>query len=300
MKTLGIILAAGRSSRLYPATYATTKQVLPIYDKPLIYYPLSTLMLAGVREFVIISNSKEKKVFEELFYNCEELMGIKVHFAVQHSPDGIADAFNVVSSYAVEYDIDLKKFNRFALALGDNIFYGAGLTKILKNANTNRGAVVFSVPVQDPERFGVVEMDEHGMAVSLEEKPNLPKSNLAVTGLYFYPNDVFEKVDNLKPSERGELEITDLNRLYMNEGMLEVEKLLRGMVWFDTGTPDSLMEAAQFIQSVQKHQGFIIGSPHEIAYNSRWIDEIGLRATALLCMKSDYGKYLIELMETDK
>lgn len=300
MKTLGIILAAGKSSRLYPATFVTTKQVLPIYDKPLIYYPLSTLMLAGVRDVVIISNVKEKQVFQELFYSSEELMGIRAHFAVQKNPDGIADAFNVVKEYAENYDIDLSKYDRFALALGDNIFYGASLTKMLKQANTNRGAVTFAIPVNDPERFGVVEMDEHGMAVSLEEKPKKPKSNLAVTGLYFYPNDVFSKVEQLKPSERGELEITDLNRMYMEEGMLEVEKLLRGMVWFDTGTPDSLMEAAQFIQSIQKHQGFIVGSPHEIAYNSRWVDDIAIRTTALLCAKSNYGKYLLELTENQK
>lgn len=306
-KTLGIILAAGKSSRLYPATYTTTKQVLPIYDKPLIYYPLTTLMLAGVREFVIISNPKEKKVFQELFYDAQNVLGIRVHFAVQEHPDGIADAFNIVENhfYLTESrskQIDpLDAYDRFALALGDNIFYGAGLTKLLKEANDpTRGAVTFAVPVSDPERFGVVEVDAEGKAVSLEEKPAEPKSNLAVTGLYFYPKDAIAKVKTLEPSARGELEITDLNRLYMEEGNLEVEKLLRGMVWFDTGTPDSMMEAAQFIQSVQKHQGFIVGSPHEVAYNSGWIDKGDLMQTAAICSKSAYGRYLFELAETKK
>lgn len=294
-KTLGIILAGGKSSRLYPATLVVTKQTLPIYDKPLIYYPLSTLMLSGIRDFVIISTPKEKPVFEELFYDASRLLGINITFAVQHFPKGIADAFNVVEDSL--YEGSLRKYDRVALILGDNIFYGASLTKLLQNSNQySDSATCFAIKVSDPERFGVVEMDDSGKAVSLEEKPKHPKSNLAVTGLYFYPSDVFNKVKALRPSSRNELEITDLNRMYLVNEKLNVTKLLRGMVWFDTGTAESLMEASQFIQSLQKHQGFIVGSPHEIAYNSGWISKDELKETALLCEKSNYGQYLMELI----
>lgn len=288
-KTLGVILAAGKSSRLYPATLAATKQLLPVYDKPLIYYPLSTLMLAGIDEFVIISNPKEKQVFQELFKDAKKYLGINIEFAVQETPKGIADAFNVVYDHLFGH---VSAYDRIALILGDNIFYGASLTSMLKWANAAESAVTFALQVNDPERFGVVEIDKYGNALSIEEKPKDPKSNLAVTGLYFYPKDVFAKVRGLSPSARGELEITDLNKLYLEEKRLTVQKMLRGMVWFDTGTADSLMEAAQFIQTLQNIQGIMIGSPHEVAYNNSWIDEENLRYTAELCGKTEYGKYL--------
>lgn len=288
-KTLGVILAAGKSSRLYPATLAATKQLLPIYDKPLIYYPLSTLMLAGIDEFVIISNPKEKQVFQELFKDAKKYLGVNIEFAVQETPKGIADAFNVVYDHLFDH---VSVYDRIALILGDNIFYGASLTSMLKWANAADSAVTFALQVNDPERFGVVEIDKYGNALSIEEKPKDPKSNLAVTGLYFYPKDVFAKVRGLSPSAREELEITDLNKLYLEEKRLTVQKMLRGMVWFDTGTADSLMEAAQFIQTLQNIQGIMIGSPHEVAYNNSWIDEENLRYTAELCGKTEYGKYL--------
>jgi len=288
-KTLGVILAAGKSSRLYPATLAATKQLLPVYDKPLIYYPLSTLMLAGIDEFVIISNPKEKQVFQELFKDAKKYLGVNIEFAVQETPKGIADAFNVVYDHLFDRVSD---YDRIALILGDNIFYGASLTSMLKWANVVHSAVTFALQVNDPERFGVVEIDKYGNALSIEEKPKDPKSNLAVTGLYFYPKDVFAKVRGLSPSAREELEITDLNKLYLEEKRLTVQKMLRGMVWFDTGTADSLMEAAQFIQTLQNIQGIMIGSPHEVAYNNSWIDEENLRYTAELCGKTEYGKYL--------
>lgn len=295
-KTLGIILAGGKSSRLYPATLVATKQVLPIYDKPLIYYPLSTLMLAGIKEFVIISNPNEKKVFQELFKDAEKTMGIKIHFAVQEKPRGIADAFNIVSSLPPN-QIDINSFDRFALILGDNIFYGAAMSIMLEMCLQEKKAVIFATQVHDPERFGVVEVDEDDNAVSLEEKPKNPKSNLAVTGLYFYPSDVFNKAYNLKPSSRGELEITDLNKLYMKEKNLSVGRLLRGMIWFDTGTPDSLMEASHYVQTIQRHQKTLVGSPHEIAYTKKWINKADLRKTCQLCGKTDYGQYLYSLLE---
>lgn len=292
-KTLGIILAAGRSSRLYPATLVATKQVLPIYDKPLIYYPLSTLMLAGIRDFLIIANPSEKVIFERLFQDSKETLGVNVTVGVQESPKGIADAFIVT---AKEMHGKLEQFERFALILGDNIFYGAAMSALLNIAvNERTEACVFATPVQDPERFGVVEIDEENCAVSLEEKPVNPKSNLAVTGLYFYPPDVFDKVYGQRPSARGELEITDLNNKYLEEGKLEVCKLLRGMVWFDTGTPDSLLDAANFIQTIQNKQGILIGSPQEIAYNNGWIGEDSLLEFASIC-KNDYGKYLKEVV----
>jgi glucose-1-phosphate thymidylyltransferase len=292
-KTLGIILAAGRSSRLYPATLIATKQILPIYDKPLIYYPLSTLMLAGIREFLIITNPSEKAVFENLFQNAEENLGIKIHFAVQDVPRGIADAFRVAISCK---QIHITDYDRIALILGDNIFYGASLSGLLQAAAADDNAMVFATPVNDPERFGVVEMDSNQNALSIEEKPEKPKSNLAVTGLYFYPADVFGKAYNLRPSARGELEITDLNKKYLKEGNLKVCKLLRGMVWFDTGTPDSMMEASQFIQTLQNRQNILIGSPQEVAFNNEWITKEAVLEFASKC-KNNYGKYLKELSQ---
>lgn len=293
IKTMGIILAAGRSSRLYPATLVSTKQILPIYDKPLIYYPLSTLMLAGIKDFLIIVNPHEKNVFERLFQDSQETLGINVNIAVQETPAGIADAFNVAAR-ALSFKVN--DYDRFALILGDNIFYGAAMSALLNIAvNERREACIFTTPVKDPERFGVVQIDEQNRAVSLEEKPKNPKSNLAITGLYFYPPDVFDKVYKQKPSKRGELEITDLNSKYLEESRLEVCRLLRGMVWFDTGTADSLLDAANFIQTIQHKQGILIGSPHEIAYNNGWIDSDSMLEFANIC-KNDYGNYLKDVL----
>ena len=295
-RTLGIILAGGKSSRLYPATLAATKQVLPIYDKPLIYYPLTTLMLSGIRDFVIITNPNEKHVFQELFKDAKATLGIKITFCTQDKPRGIADAFTIVGNIP-DKELNLDKFDRVALILGDNIFYGAAMSALLTMANQDTRAVVFATPVHDPERFGVVEVADDDSAISIEEKPKNPKSNLAVTGLYFYPKDVFEKVYLLKPSARGEYEITDLNKRYMKEKTLKVVKLLRGMIWFDTGTPDSLMEAAQFVQTIQKLQTVMVGSPHEVAYSLGWISRESLSKTVTLCGKTAYGEYLNSLLE---
>lgn len=290
-KPLGIILAAGRSSRLYPATLAATKQVLPVYDKPLIYYPLSTLMLAGIREFVIISNPDEKQIFQNLFKDCEETLGIKIYYGVQESPKGIADAFNVV--FAALYG-RVHDYDRFALILGDNIFYGASMSGLLKDALTSDDAVVFATKVPDPERFGVVEL-KGKTAVSLEEKPTNPKSDLAVTGLYFYNDDIFDLVYRLKPSPRGELEITDINIQYLEKKKLSVAKLPRGAIWFDTGTPDSMLDASNMIKTLQKNQSVLIGSPHEVGYNNNWIGKDGLDRVGELCGKTAYGEYLKKL-----
>ena len=292
-KTLGIILAGGRSSRLFPATLVTTKQVLPIYDKPLIYYPLSTLMLAGIREFVIISTPDESQVFKNLFKDSEQTMGIKVYHGVQNSPRGIADAFNV--AHATLFG-KIHNYDRFALILGDNIFYGASMSGLLKDANSEKTASIFATQVKDPERFGVIEIDGK-FPVSLEEKPDKPKSDLAVTGLYFYPDDVFDRVYRQRASARGELEITDLNNSYLDTEQLSVHKLARGMIWFDTGTPDSMMEAASLVQTLQNHQKILIGSPHEVAFNNGWITPSQLGITADLCNKTTYGSYLRILSE---
>jgi len=291
MQTLGVILAGGKSSRLFPATLVTTKQVLPIYDKPLIYYPISTLMLAGVREFLIITNPKEKPIFEELFYDSENTLGIKVMFATQDYPAGIADAFNIVNEQF------LGGYDRYALVLGDNIFYGAGMSELLHEAHYDdqERAYCFLTKVHDPERFGVAELSDQGGVMSIEEKPEHPKSNLAITGLYFFPKNVLDRIRKLKPSNRGELEITDLLKTYMETGDLTGIKLWRGVVWFDTGTPDSLIEASNFVQTIQKHQEVLVGSPHEIAYNKYWITKDQLNTTALLCGKSSYGKLLSSL-----
>lgn len=294
-KTLGIILAAGKSSRLYPATLAATKQLLPIYDKPLIYYPLSTLMLAEIRDVLIITSPGEKETFERLFDKSDIFLGVNIKFAVQEESIGIADAFNIAKK---SYDeIELKSFNNISLILGDNIYYGSTLTgSLLAAKNRIYNASVFAQRVVDPERFGVVEIENH-IPVRIVEKPKNPKSNYAVTGLYFYPPDVFEKVENLKPSERGELEITDLNNLYLKEGRLDVEIMKRGISWFDTGTADSMLEASHFVQTVQKNQGILVNSPHEVAFRNTWIDPGELRLFAEKCSKTQYGKYLFELLE---
>jgi len=252
-------------------------------------------MLAGIRDFVVISTPEDKVVFQNLLWDAKERMGINIQFLVQHYPRGIADAFNIVAEDL--WDIK-NQYDKFALILGDNIFYGAGLTQILREALVNPNPSCFVQKVEDPERFGVVNFNERGEVVDLEEKPKAPKSNFAVTGLYFLNHDVFDRVRSLKPSKRNELEITDILNQYCAEKRLNVVKLLRGTMWFDTGTADSLMEAANMIRGIQKHHGFMVGNPHEIAYNSGWIDKESLKMTAHLCEKSAYGKYLFEMLES--
>jgi glucose-1-phosphate thymidylyltransferase len=270
VRTLGIILAGGKSSRLYPATLAVTKQLLPVYDKPLIYYPLTTLMLAGIKDYLIITNPTESQTFYTLLGTGKGL-GVHIEYAVQEKPDGIANAFTIASNH---YKFQLDEFDQIALILGDNIFYGASLSKSLEVAISRPHiANIFTQRVNDPNRFGVVEFNDIGNVISIEEKPENPKSNFVSTGLYFYPKNVFEYVYNLKPSLRGEYEITDLNNLYLQNRELDAIQLARGVSWFDTGTPQSLLEASNFIKAIQDHQGFLVGSPHEIAYNKRWIDK---------------------------
>lgn len=298
MSTLGIILAAGTSSRLFPTTMGVTKQLLPIYDKPLVYYPLSTLMLAGIKDVLIITSDSEIEIFKRLFGRNE--LGINLHFATQRAPKGIAEAFQIAEFY---FGHRLKQFNRTCLVLGDNFFYGAGLTGFLQLANSkSKSAVIFAVPTKEPQRFGVVEVEDQvvhdlHIAKSIEEKPKKPKSNLAVTGLYFYPNSVYQYANELKPSRRGELEITDINSIYLNKNMLQVIVSRRGMTWFDTGTADSMLQASMFVQTIQEQQNILLGSPHEIAYNSKWINNEQLKAFADLCGKTKYGEHLLEIMK---
>ena len=299
MRTLGIILAGGKSSRLFPASLGVTKQLLPIYDKPLIYYPLSTLMLAGIKDVLIITSPSELDIFKKLFK--DHNLGIDLQFAVQEKANGIAEAFTIAMEH-YGYSEIMNQFDRTCLILGDNIFYGAGFTGLLNIAASKQNATVFATKVKDPERFGVVsvEYDKNGFykAVDIQEKPIQPKSNLAVTGLYFYPNSVYDIVFELKPSERGELEITDLNRKFLVSKKLDVIKMNRGMSWFDTGTFDSMLEASHFVQTIQKNQEVLIGSPHEVARANKWISDEDLFEFAKTC-KNDYGNYLIDLIAYD-
>jgi len=284
----GIILAGGSGTRLYPVTHVISKQLLPVYDKPMIYYPLSTLMLAGIRDVLIISTPQDTSRFAELLGDGRR-WGIQLSYAVQPSPDGLAQAFLIGKDFIGN--------SPSALVLGDNIFYGQSLSQQLKRAAArDKGATVFAYHVQDPERYGVVEFDAQGHAVSLEEKPERPKSKFAVTGLYFYDNNVSAIAASLKPSSRGELEITDLNRHYLNLGTLQVERMGRGMAWLDTGTHDSLFEAAMFIQTIERRQGVKIACPEEVAYRYGYISAAELEALAHPVRKSGYGQYLLSLL----
>lgn len=283
----GIILAGGSGTRLYPLTMVTSKQLLPVYDKPMIYYPISTLMLAGIKEFLIISTSNDMPRFETLLGDGAQF-GVSFSYKVQPSPDGLAQAFILGEEF-----LDGKAG---AMVLGDNIFYGNGFSKILKtaveNAEVNNRATVFGYYVQDPERFGVVAFNKNGQATSIEEKPTVPKSNYAVTGLYFYPPGVAEKAKTVNPSERGELEISTLNEIYLNDGKLDVQLLGRGFAWLDTGTMESLLEASEFVHMVEARQGVKISAPEEIAFRHGWINEDELMKSAEKYGKSPYGQHL--------
>ncbi len=288
----GIILAGGSGTRLYPLTSVTSKQLLPIYDKPMIYYPLSTLMLAGIRDILIISTPQDLPNFKNLLGDGKRF-GINLSYKEQPSPDGLAQAFLIGEDFIGN--------DSCAMILGDNIFYGHGLVKRLKKASMNTGrATIFGYLVDDPERFGVVEFDDDLKVLSLEEKPKNPKSNFAVTGLYFYDNQVVDMAKKVTPSARGELEITDLNKLYLDAGLLDVELLGRGFAWLDTGTMDSLLEAGTFVKQIENIQGIIISAPEEIAYNNGWIDETELAQAIRKYGKSPYGKHLRKVLENYK
>lgn len=287
MNTKGIILAGGSGTRLYPITKGVSKQLLPIYDKPMIYYPLSVLMLAGIREVLIISTPDDIDGFKRLLADGQEL-GIDISYAVQPSPDGLAQAFIIGEDFIGDSNV--------CLVLGDNIFYGQGFTPLLRQAvNRQKGATVFGYQVKDPERFGVVAFDEDKRAISIEEKPVKPKSNYAVTGLYFYDNDVIEIAKKVKPSDRGEVEITTVNQMYMERGDLNVELLGRGFAWLDTGTHESLLEAAQFVETIEKRQGYKVACLEEIALNNGWLTQQQVADIGQSMSKNAYGQYLISL-----
>ena len=284
----GIILAGGSGTRLHPLTLAVSKQLMPIYDKPMIYYPLSVLMLAGIKEILIISTPNDLPLFERLLGDGQNL-GCHFEYAVQEIPNGLAQAFVLGAEFIGDQDV--------ALILGDNIFYGTDLEKRLKSASNPDGGVVFAYHVKDPERYGVVEFDELNNVISIEEKPEIPKSNYAVPGIYFYDNSVVQKAKNLKPSPRGEYEITDINKLYLQEGKLRVAQLGRGTAWLDTGTFSSLIQAQQFVQVIEERQGLKIGCIEEVAYRKGFMSSDQLKEVAQPLLKSGYGEYLLEILK---
>ena len=285
----GIILAGGSGTRLYPVTKAISKQITPIYDKPLIYYPLSVLMLAGIKDILVISTPRDIGTFEELLGNGSDL-GLKIEYAIQEHPNGLAEAFIIGENFIGN--------DSCALVLGDNMFYGHGLTGIVKEAaKRETGATIFGYYVNDPKSFGVVEFDSNGKAISLEEKPAVPKSNFAIPGLYFYDNTVVEKAKAVKPSHRGELEITTLNEMYLKEETLNVLSLGRGMAWLDTGTHDGLLEASNFVKTIQSRQGVMVACLEEIAYKNGWISKEKVKELARPLLKSHYGEYLMNLIK---
>lgn len=283
----GIILAGGTGTRLYPLTISISKQIIPVYNKPMIYYPLSVLILANIREILIISTQRDILAFKELLRDGSK-WGMKFEYAVQEKPRGLAEAFIIGENFIGKSDV--------AMILGDNIFFGQSLTEKLERVNNDfENATVFGYPVKDPRAYGVVEIDENGNAISIEEKPKFPKSNLSVPGLYFYPNSVVELAKTIKPSSRGELEITSINQEYMKRKKLKVEKLGRGLAWFDTGTHDDLLEASNFVKTVEKRQGMMVSSPEEIAYRKGWINKEELLKLSEIFLKTEYGKYLQNL-----
>jgi glucose-1-phosphate thymidylyltransferase len=285
----GIILAGGSGTRLYPLTRVVSKQLMPIYDKPMVYYPLSTLMLAGIKDILVITTPQDQQLFNELLRDGSQ-WGINIQYEVQPSPDGLAQAFILGKQFVGK--------DSCALILGDNIYYGHGLTEMLKRAaEQENGATVFGYWVKDPEQYGVAEFDKDGKVIGLEEKPKEPKSNYAVTGLYFYDNQVVDMAASLKPSARGELEITDINKLYLEIGQLRIEKLGRGFAWLDTGTHLSLLQAANFIETIEQRQGLKIACPEEIAYRSGWIGDEAVLRIAEPLKKNGYGQYLIKLVQ---
>lgn len=288
----GIILAGGSGTRLYPITMGVSKQLLPIYDKPMIYYPLSVLMLAGIQDILVITTPEDKASFERLLGDGSQL-GVKLTYAVQASPDGLAQAFIIGEEFI--------GMDSVCLVLGDNIFFGQGFSPRLRAiAQKTEGATVFGYQVMDPERFGVVEFDDNYKVLSIEEKPEKPKSNWAITGLYFYDNKVVEYAKKVKPSERGELEITSLNEMYLNDNNLNVELLGRGFAWLDTGTHDSLIEAGSFVETVQKRQGMMVACPEEIAWRNGWLSSSELKGIATKLKKNEYGTYLLRLLTNEE